>query len=246
MTKRGRILRDTNAGPGMLTVEGIQYVFTLEGMWRSDVPPRTGMTVDVDFDNNSAPKAVYAVSETQVAKEQAQRAVPDALLAGETVRSGIKARFGIVPLGIEALQLIAFFVLPNLFVGNAFGRRAFTGWEAVGLNAATYTSIDHGLLSLLALVCLFAPLVVPFLKASWSRWVYTAPLGFVALATITLYAQIQNSVRASSQAMSGLLGNGAAQQMAHEVTGMFTPALGAYVVLLCSLYFAARAFRARA
>ena len=30
MTKRGRILRDTNAGPGLITVEGTQYTFVLE------------------------------------------------------------------------------------------------------------------------------------------------------------------------------------------------------------------------
>ncbi len=40
MTQRGRVLRDTNTGPGLVTVDGKQFAFMLEEMWRSDVPPR--------------------------------------------------------------------------------------------------------------------------------------------------------------------------------------------------------------
>ena len=34
-TKRGRVLRDTNVGAGLVTVDGRQYSFTLETMWVS-------------------------------------------------------------------------------------------------------------------------------------------------------------------------------------------------------------------
>jgi hypothetical protein len=51
MTKKGRVLRDTSAGEGLVFVEGNQYPFRLEGMWRSEYAPKTNMAVDVDFDD---------------------------------------------------------------------------------------------------------------------------------------------------------------------------------------------------
>ena len=58
MVWRGRILRDTNSGPGLLAVNGKQYTFTLEDMWQSEVPPRPGMVVEVSFGAQGAPSTV--------------------------------------------------------------------------------------------------------------------------------------------------------------------------------------------
>ena len=51
MSKRGKVLRDPHAGPGLLMVEGQQYQFLLEGVWKSDVPPTPGLVVDLEFDS---------------------------------------------------------------------------------------------------------------------------------------------------------------------------------------------------
>ena len=40
MKKRGKVLRDTTLGPGLLIVEGQQYRFTLQGVWKSAAPPK--------------------------------------------------------------------------------------------------------------------------------------------------------------------------------------------------------------
>lgn len=53
-TKRGRILRDTDAGPGVVTIDGKQHSFT-QNMWTADIPPRAGMTVTVLCDEQSTP-----------------------------------------------------------------------------------------------------------------------------------------------------------------------------------------------
>ena len=63
MPRRGTILRDTSAGPGLLVVDGTQYPFDLAGIWRSDVPPRTGMVVDVELDAAGKVTLVTAVPE---------------------------------------------------------------------------------------------------------------------------------------------------------------------------------------
>jgi hypothetical protein len=48
--KRGKILRDPRAGPGLLMIEGRQYWFSMEGVWKSEVPPKPGLAVDVKLD----------------------------------------------------------------------------------------------------------------------------------------------------------------------------------------------------
>src|SRR5690349_11452942 len=50
--KRGRVLRDTSSGEGLVFVDGQQYPFKLEGMWRSEFAPKVNMTVDAEFDDS--------------------------------------------------------------------------------------------------------------------------------------------------------------------------------------------------
>lgn len=47
--KRGKILRDTSAGLGLLIVEGQQYPFSLNHLWKSDLLPQVGMVVEAEF-----------------------------------------------------------------------------------------------------------------------------------------------------------------------------------------------------
>src|SRR5438477_327433 len=67
MSKRGKVLRDPHAGPGLLMVEGQQYQFLLEGVWKSDVPPTPGLVVDLEFDSQGKISGITAVPESQIA-----------------------------------------------------------------------------------------------------------------------------------------------------------------------------------
>src|SRR5260370_24485819 len=71
MTKRGKVLRDTSAGPGLISIDGQHHQFSLEGVWRSDAPPVPGMAVAVVFAKGRSIAAVTAVSESQISHEQA-------------------------------------------------------------------------------------------------------------------------------------------------------------------------------
>jgi hypothetical protein len=243
MRKRGRILRDTSVGPGLLTVEGTQYTFLLEGMWRSEVPPRAGMAVDVVFDRTGAPATVSAVSEGQVAKEHAQRALSGVLQQRESVSGNLKSRFGAMTIVAEALMLLCFFFLPNMEMGNAWAQRKVNGWDAIGLDPNTMLTNDHGFLSLLAVLCLFAPLAVPFVKQAWSRWLNAAPLAFVALAAAAITSEVRSIGQQAAGNIAGLLGGEAAREMSRQMSGMFSISFGAYGVLLCSIYLLTQALR---
>ena len=72
-TVRGRILRDTMVGDGLISVAGKQYPFKLEGVWKSDRAPKVDMQVDVDLDDAGQIVAIRAVDPTAAAREQAER-----------------------------------------------------------------------------------------------------------------------------------------------------------------------------
>lgn len=230
-------------GPGLLTVEGTQYTFLLEGMWKSEIPPRPGMSVDVHFNQSGIPECVYAVSEGQIAKEQAQKAFSGMLQQSETVRGGLKSRFGIGTIIAESLMLLCLFLLPNLQMGNAYSQRRVNGWDALGLNPNTMLTDSHGFLSLLAILCLLAPLAVPLLKQTWARWLNAAPFAFSLLAVVTLSIQIHSIGNAASGQIGAVFGAEAAHTMSREMNGMFSMSIGAYGVLLCSIYLLTRALR---
>jgi hypothetical protein len=82
MAKRGKILRDPHVGPGLLMLEGQQHQFFLEGVWKSDVPPKTGLVVEVELDSLGKVVAITAVPESQIAKEQAELALAAAKKKG--------------------------------------------------------------------------------------------------------------------------------------------------------------------
>jgi hypothetical protein len=211
------------------------------------------MTVDVNFDTDGAPAEVFAVSESQVAKEHAQRAFSGALrhggavgesiggAIGASVGGGLKGRFGPWTIAAELILLLSFFVLPNLRVGG-FVSRALSGWDAIGLNPETQMTTDHGLLSVLAILCLFAPAAVPFLKQAWAGWLNAAPAAFLLLACIAVGSQLHSAASAAGR-MGEELGGAAGREMVGQFGPTYSLGAGAYLALICAIYLATRAFK---
>lgn len=245
-TKRGKVLRDTHAGPGLLVVDSVQHSFTLENMWRSDIPPRTGMVVDVTFAPDGALASVSAVSEAQVAKEQAQTVLSGALRHVGGLSETVMAHYGILNVILELLLLISFFALQSFSLqATPYLHPHWTGWEAIGvdlhgLEQSTTVSMDRGLLSVLAIACIFAPLAAPFLRQAWARWLYVAPLAFCLLALVAVWIEIHNAANEIAANMAGFGNHNAAMAAANEFSGAFSIRMGAYLVLLFSLAIATR------
>src|ERR1700694_1960412 len=70
MKKRGKVLRDPRAGPGLLMIEGRQYRFCLDGVWKSEIPPKPGLTVDVKLDQAGRILAITSVSDSHLAEDK--------------------------------------------------------------------------------------------------------------------------------------------------------------------------------
>jgi len=60
--KRGKVLRDATTGTGLLILEGQQYPFSLNDLWKSDMPPKAGMVVEAEFNRDGKIVAIRTVS----------------------------------------------------------------------------------------------------------------------------------------------------------------------------------------
>jgi len=61
MKKRGNVVRAPRDGPGLLMIEGQQLQFSMDGMWRSEVPPTTGLLVEVELNHEAVITAITPV-----------------------------------------------------------------------------------------------------------------------------------------------------------------------------------------
>ncbi len=155
MTKRGRILRDPSLGPGLVMVDGQQYRFALERIWKSEVLPRPGLAVEVDFDSRGEVSAISAVPEHRA----------------EVLRW----------LAVAALS-IGWFALGIARVdGGILGSRQLTFWE---LLAYVGGASAGGLLRALAILCLAGSLLPHFWADARAHLADFLPLAFMALVAV--------------------------------------------------------------
>lgn len=252
MPRRGTILRDTSAGPGLLVVDGTQYPFDLAGIWRSDIPPRAGMVVDVELDMTGQVSLVTAVPESVLAREKADQAMAAVKERGGAMAGAMLSRFGRNDLIALGLLVLGWFVLTaGSFGGGLLGKMEFTFWQVLGyLNSgaeslvrrATGGGAGAGLWGAIALVALAGPFVHHFWKDRRAHLGGALPLALMLVAIIILYNQV-GSVGREAQ---GLFGNDAGQMMAQmrsEMRAAISFGLGTYLSIPVGLYFAGKGVR---
>lgn len=240
MTKRGKILRDPQTGPGLLMVEGQQYQFSLDGVWRSETPPRPGMVVDVDFDAKGGIAGLTAIPDAQLAKEQAEKAMAAAKEQGGAILGKLVARFGMPALVAGGLLLISWFFLTAVSI-EIGGKVSFTFWRVLGLlnvsNPAQLMDPNsqpsagfYGFLALLSIAGLFLHYIwkdkLAFLGG-------LLPLLFMLIVGLIARNSIHNAIAGPAVDMGGF-----GQQVQNEVMNAVSLGIGTYLSLLASLYFA--------
>ncbi len=241
MTKRGKVLRDPHAGPGLLMVEGQQYPFALEGVWKSEVAPKPGQVVEVEFTPQGAIQGIVAVSDSQLAKEQADKAIAAAREKGGAAIAAVFAKVGIPGLVAGGLLLISWIFLPAVSIQMPFlGKLDFTFWQVLGfLNSSNIMEgmgngghPSAGFYGILAVVALAGPFVRYFWQNKRAFLGGLLPLLFVAVVGIMIRGSLHSAFGASD---AGSLG----QQMQDQAMSAVSISFGTYVSVLVSLYFAA-------
>jgi hypothetical protein len=238
MTKRGRVLRDTTSGPGLLMIEGQQYRFSLEGVWKSETPPKPGLVVDVELDARGKLQSITVVPDAQLAREQAEAASGLARQRGENLASSLLAKIGMPSLAAAGLLAAAWYFLTAASIQFPFpGRLEFTFWQILGfLNAGNVPELldrsngpSTGLYGLAAMVALAGPFIHHFWKDKRALLGGLLPLAFMVIVGIAVRSNIH-----------GALGDGSSDvgKQTHEAMKAVSLGLGAYLSILASLYFA--------
>ncbi len=252
MTRRGKILRDTSAGPGLLVVDGTQHPFQLENQWKSDTVPRAGMAVDVDFDPYGAVTAVRAVPESVIAKEQADQAMRAVRDRGGALAGAMVSRFGGRDLAALGLLLLGWFVLKvGSFGGGMLGEISFTFWQVLGYVNSGAESIGRRVMGGSASTGIWgfvavAALAGPFLRHFWAdRKAHLGGLLPLALMLVVLW-QIYSGIGDAVSGTGSFFGPDAqamADEMRREIRDAVSFGAGTYLSFAVGLYFAGTSVR---
>jgi hypothetical protein len=243
MKKRGKILRDPNTGPGLLIVEGRQYPFVLENIWRSEVPPKPGLPVDVEFDQSGQITAITAVAESQVAKEQAEIALKAAKEKGGALFGQIVAKVGLLNLVAGAVLIISWLWLTAVSLQVPFlGKIEFTFWQVLGfLNSKNVLDVmernghpSAGIYGFFAFVCLAGPFLHYFWKDKRAVLGGVLPLLFMVVVGFMIQNSISSAMGGDTSSPYGAM----AKQAQNEIMNAISIGMGIYLSVLASLYFA--------
>jgi len=188
MAKRGRVLREPFAGPGLVMVEGRQYPLA-EDLWRSEVRARPGLAVNVDFDRSGNLRSITAIPESQMNGEQ-ESVPPGGLAIGTLAQED--ANLGIallIQFSVAMLLLVSWCSLTALSIHLPFsGTVEITFWQVLGyLNAGGLRQIsemtatpDAGAMGFAAILALAGPLIHFFSADRRAALGGVLPLGFIS------------------------------------------------------------------
>lgn len=232
MAKRAKVLRDPYLGPGLLMVEGRQYPFLMGGLWRSQVPAKPGLWVDVDFDEKGNICGITAVPDAQLAEEQAQlrngaRAMVD------SSKSRLIRFLAVVALGASWIFLTAVSVQVP-FLGNV----QLTFWEILGyLNSGSHLpslvsrdNPDPGVYGFIAVAVLVGPLLGHVSKHRGAELGGLMPLIFTAVITVIVRTRLPNFNSGLTPTSEGSL--------PIQMASAFSAGMGMYVSGVVALYLA--------
>ena len=246
MKKRGKILRDTSAGPGLIVVEGQQYPFQLESIWKSEIPPRPGLTVEVDFAEDATIHAITPIAESQLAKEQAEQAMAIAREKGSALVSSAVAKFGMPTLVATGLLIIGWFFLTTISYNAGFvGKMDFTFWHILSfINASNAMEAlsnmsgkgSTGFYGLLAVLALAGPFLAYFWKDKRAQLGGTLPLLFMLLVALLVRRAISSAAGGGSSEIATQVPSEMIDMARKEMMKAISLGMGAYISILAALY----------
>ncbi len=246
MTKRGKVVRDPCAGPGLLMVDGQQHPFILQNVWKSEVPPKPGQVVELEFDAEGKIAGITTVPDAQIAQEQADITLAATKTKGaESVRS-LVGRFEFRQSAAAGLLILSWSLLSAVSVQLPFlGRLDLTFWQVLGyLNSTNVVAVfeqqsnpSSGFYGLLALAAMAGPFAHHVWKDKRAELAGAMPLAFMLLVGVLVRRSVHSSF-ASGGAYGGLQ-----KQAQDEMLNAVSLGLGTYISLLVSGYFAALSTR---
>jgi hypothetical protein len=226
MAKRGKVLRDPLAGPGLLIAEGRQYQFVLEGTWKSDIPPKPGLVVDIELDAQGRLAGITAVPDLQLAQEH------ELTIGADKRRTFASALALFVQSGMAHLIAVGLLILSWFFLiaisveGPLTGTFELTFWQLL-------RHLGFGTYGLLAFIAMIGPLLHHFWRHRRAALGGLLPLSFMVIIGAALVRNID--------VFLGNGGDGLYQLPTHaraELISAISLGPGTYVSIVISVSFA--------
>lgn len=253
MKQRGRVLQDASTGKGLISSDGNQYEFEIAGVWKSDSAPKVDMVVEIELDSAGKISAAYAVSESDLAKEQAEKAMQAAKEKGAALYGELSARLGKPVLGALAGVAVSWFFLNLITIQlTASSSTGITFWQLLGIVNAGETlgmsmngNLDKGIYGLFAIIALAGPFISQFWKDPKAHLGHCLPFVLMLTIGVKIYLAIHGAAQESQAQLQALGGNpfaGYAQEMmgnmVKEVLKAIHIGVGGYVAVACSAFLA--------
>ena len=165
MIKRGTILRDTSAGPGLVAVDGQHFQFSSDTPCRLPDAAIPGMPVNVEFAADCRILSIAAVEQPRATSVLGSHSPA---LSKDGLPFSIVSRLGLANLSASLLLMIFWTLLTSMSVQTLFGKLNFSFWELLGfLNSGSgweavlegRGGMSAGIYGLLALLIAAAPYV---------------------------------------------------------------------------------------
>jgi hypothetical protein len=251
---RGKILRDTNAGDGIIHINNEQKPFTLEKNWRSSTPPKVGGIVEVELNESGNIVSLQAVDDAAIAKEQAQKALELASAQGKAWFGVLLTKVGIPTLVSIVVLACAWLLLSTVNVQISAGQKESVTFYQIlkvvntsagldGIGGLRYASA--GVYGFFLFIALLAPLFSHFHANKFLKLGYFAPLAFMLIIGASVYMSIRDGVeqaRGLAGSFGGSQGAAMAESMMSEMMSMTMRAIslgmGFYLALAIAGYLA--------
>lgn len=254
MKVRGRVLRDTTNGDGLIGSDGKQYEFKLEEVWKSDLPPKPGMIVELELNADNIVVGIDVVDETKLAKEQAEKALELIKSKSGSAYEALSTRVGSSVLIATAVLLVSWIFLTTISIQvTSTMKYSMTFWDIIGIanisggieSFQNGGDEDVGLYGLMLFFALAGPFLFQFWKDPIAHLGNFLPLIFMAFIAISIYVDIQASIVAASNvssffggARSGRFAENMLNEMLQAIYQSMHLGIGAYLSLIASSYLA--------
>jgi hypothetical protein len=215
----------------------------MEGLWRSEVPAKPGLAVNVDFDTQGNVHSITALPECHLRAEDGAPATAShggsTLSQGWGVISGNPAQFV-----AAILLMLSWCFLTALSIHQpSFGRTDLTVWDILGyLNAGNFppqiseiASPDPGVFGFLAIVMLAGPFLHVFLNHRRAQLGGLVPLAFMVLTALVISGHVRGFLESP---LAEAYGAGTTQAR-HGIWSAVRVGLGTYVSMSLGMYFGA-------
>jgi hypothetical protein len=216
-------------------IDGQQFRFWLDGVWRSQVMPTRGLVVEVDLDHSLQITGMAAVPESQVGRAQAELAILDNS-PSESTAGPQTPRFLASAFIASGLLLVGWFFLTTISIAiPVVGKVDLTFWQLLGLlntpdafDAVDRANLSAGIYSVFAAIVLTGPFLQHFWKDRRALLAGVAPLLFMIMIGIAAHSRVRQAFVPGAYPQVGGLG----------VLNGISFGFGAYLTAMIGAYFA--------